>query len=198
MHQHIRLPGPMVSIVILVHVMFLALAQSVLAEEDDNVARLIAEWPDHIELPPTGQAVLRVNGQILVFEDITTCGLVEGAESFLMRAERKDEQGRIQSFRMYRRLAGDRSAMVSEEDLVQLAVRDHDSLWAHSLMQLKLQQPGSSVTRIHGNSDGWPAVNVRYRGTGAWARGEMVRRVDSSEVVPAGDFFAVVHCSQEN
>lgn len=199
MDLHSSFFWPRISLNVFVAALFGVVAtQAVFAQVEANGPTLIAEWPEHIELPPAGQAVLRVAGQVLVFDDMTTCGVVEDGLGFMMRAGREDEEGRYQSFRMYRRLAGDRQSMASEEDLVQFSVRDQDNVWSHALMRLQRKQLAEPVSRIHGNSENWPAVNVRYRGTGVWSSGELTRRFDASEIVPAGEFFAIAHCPEKN
>ena len=137
----------------------------------------------------------------MVFEESGTRGLVEGGLGFMGRMGRTDEHGRYQGLRIFRRLAGDsaaRSAIASEEDLVQLIMRQPDNSLASAYLRIKRERPGDPLTRIHGDSESWPAANVHPEGRAVWARGELSAEVGSEGRVPTGKFFAIIHCAQRN
>ncbi len=179
--------------------LMLGFSLSVLANDTDGEPELFSAWPDDVELPQSGQARLEINGQSIVFDQLTACGLTERGRAFLMTANREDGEGRYQSFRMYRRLIGHGTASPGEEDLVQLGVRDHDRKWSNSVMRLQLRDSNDdAVYRVYGHSDDWPAVQVRPGGTAAVAQGELSRPTDSGDLAPIGAFIAVANCSIKN
>lgn len=194
----IRVSG---SVLIVVLLTVLSACQVGPVKADEAAPSLTTPWPEDIDLPPPGQAHIQIGGQTLVFDEVGSCGLLEGGLGFMGRIGRTDAQGRYQGLRLFRRLAGDgaaRSGMASEEDLVQLIMRQPDNILASAYLNMVRERPGDDLTRIHGDSDQWPAVRVHPDGNAVWARGELSAEFGAGGKVPTGKFLAVMRCADRN